>query len=293
MSFIRTCIGFALFAWLALTKLSLYAGMRAFYRLAQTGNAYARALLSGPLATLASDFAFSQANADTARLSTRAIEQYSDDSLLGYGDAEWSKGGSTLAEQQRGLILPLIEKALDVPKTVIEVGTGNGDVIAYLAERFPSSRFIGIDFSVKTAAAKHQRPNLSFVAGYALDVLDGIAADILFASSTFVVFPPKEFAAYLAKAPREIILSEPTWGGFEQRNDSAAISHHMEGACWFHNWAGYLRAAGYEIVSFDCMPYRHPASSRPDLTVTLIHSRKPHAATEIASAVAAIAGSRN
>ena len=60
-------------------------------------------------------------------------------------------GGESLYEQQRGLILPLLEKSVAGinRKTIVEIGTGNGDVLSFLSDKFPDNNYIGVDFSVK------------------------------------------------------------------------------------------------------------------------------------------------
>lgn len=71
----------------------------------------------------------------------------------------------------------------------------------------------------------------------------------------------------------EIVLNEPTWAGYVQRDDDAVFSKHLEGAVWHHNFAGYMRQAGYEIEEFRFFPYRHPVSRRPDIFVLVIRAR--------------------
>src|SRR5262249_4966995 len=61
-----------------------------------------------------------------------------EDSVHAYGDSDTD--GRPLLEQQRALIVPLVERAIasDHPSEVLEIGVANGDVIAYLAGRYPS-----------------------------------------------------------------------------------------------------------------------------------------------------------
>src|SRR5436853_3610411 len=116
MTLLRTIRGFLLFCWLC--RKGLYHGLTAFYRRAQEGDAVARELLTGPIGRLVQDWTFSQANRERPRLSDRAIARYSDDSLAGYGDEDFDKGGDTIEQQQRGLILPLLA---DLSGTVVEI----------------------------------------------------------------------------------------------------------------------------------------------------------------------------
>jgi hypothetical protein len=266
----NTALGLALLAWLVMTR-GTYHGMRAFYRRAQEGHPRAVGLLAGPLAALFADYQFSRAHASRARLSDLAITQYADDSLMGYGDEDFKKGGDTLEAQQRGLILPLLK---DLRGTVVEIGTGNGDIIAHVAAKYPATQFIGVDFSVRTAERKHRLPNLKFLAGYALDILP--RCDAVFMSSTAVVFTPPEFVAYVDLfrkiGVRDIILNEPTWAGYAI-DENRPYSEHLEGAVWFHNYPAYLRERGYRMHSMELIPYKAPGSPRPDIRVALIHAQ--------------------
>jgi len=209
------------------------------------------------------------------RLSEEVIKNYSDDSLSGYGDKEYTKGGMDIQHQQRGLILPLLEQHIKKQETVIEIGTGNGDVVAYLADKYPDTKFIGIDFSVKNAMEKHQKKNLSFISGYALDLLaKRVRGDLIFASSTFCNFTPRELENYLVAIRRagvhSVILNEPTWGGHIQKNNGSSSSIHLDGAVWHHNYCGYLWKADFSIADFSFFHYKHPVSLRPDIFICLV-----------------------
>ncbi|MEE9250885.1 MAG: class I SAM-dependent methyltransferase [Alphaproteobacteria bacterium] len=137
--------------------------------------------------------------------SSASLAIYADHSLAGYADEQMKHGDShnPLLDQMRSIIVPHVEEAIreagNTPTTIVEIGTGNGDVIAYLAEKYSQHNYIGVDLSVKVATEKYQLPNLSFVDGYALDLLrrGAVVGDIVFATSTFVVFPPKELENYV------------------------------------------------------------------------------------------------
>lgn len=257
-----------------------YGARTRFYRAAQEDtdlfHGIALRFVRSPLRRLFLDYEFLEENKDRDRLTARAVDQYSDDSLQGYGDAEYTKGGDTLQEQQRGLILPMLEKFVAGGKSlrVLEIGCGNGDMLAHLKAKYSQHEYVGVDFSVKTAKAKH--PSIGFVKGYALDLLrDGnLQADVVFSSSTWFFFAPKELVAYLEVLKKSgvsrIILSDPSWAGYEAVKDGPAFSRHLEGACWFHNYCGYLAAAGYRVDDFRFFPYRHPTSDRPDIYITLV-----------------------
>lgn len=220
------------------------------------------------------------------RIPEKLVVNYLDDSLSGYGEEEWKFGGKDLKDQQRGLILPIIEASIqeeesknDDSSIIVEIGTGNGDISSYLAKKYSAQTFTGIDFSVATAQRKHGHiKNLTFMKGYALDILENhsIQGDIVFASSTFILFTPKELKSYIALIKQngfsQIILNEPTWGGYIQNNNDDVVSKHLEKFCWHHNYCGYLKEAGYVIKDFNYFHYNHPISTRPDIFVALIRA---------------------
>jgi hypothetical protein len=259
----------------------VYRGSNAYYRSLQQGNAGA-ALLRTTLPKVLADHVWATANATRSRIAARVREDYSSTDVGGYAGT-YDKGGASLGEQQRGLVLrplgPVLEELPD-SASVIEIGTANGDVVAHLAHEHPRLSFLGVDLNVDDATAKHSgMPNLSFHRGYALDLLSSrtVTGDVVFASSTFIVFTPAELVAYLAafKAAgvQHVVLNEPTWGGWKYSVDEAAQSWHLEGDIWHHGLAGYLRESGFVIASFQEFHYQHPVSTRPDLRIALITAR--------------------
>jgi len=260
-----------------------------FYKIAQLDKKnFARTLavnfFESPLSLLARDYHFLKANIDRDRISTGVMQEYSDEGLSGYGDTHYDKGGDTLETQQRGLVLPLLEKSLhenkDRLKSVMEVGCGNGDVITHLAGKYPTYDFWGVDFFVGNAQLKHNHiKNLGFIKGYALELLEQnqFKIDIIYGSSTFCVFTPKELVRYLhvmrENNVTEIVLSDPVWYGYVQQRNAQAMSKHIGRSVWFHNYAGYFHEAGYETIDFQFFPYKHPKSVRSDLFIILIRGR--------------------
>lgn len=245
----------------------------------------ALALFSTPLRSLFREYENYEKNIERDRLSTVVIEDYSDDSLMGYGDQHFDKGGGQeIREQQRGLILPVLEKAIedlirngDGRKTIVELGAANGDVIAYLAAKFPTHTFIGVDLSIRTMEHKHGgHDNLKFVKGYGLDLLESnsLRGDIIFGSSTWCLFTPKELARYFksirASGFSHVILNEPSWGGYRQSNDNRKFSRYLDHGVWFHNYAAYLKSIGMITRTLDSAPYKHPRSIRPDIYCTVL-----------------------
>lgn len=135
------------------------------------------------------------------------------------------------------MIVPLIEKILASGeiRTVSEIGTGNGDVLSHLAQTYPSIRFVGADLSVANAQRKHHMSNLEFVAGYPLDLLrsGSLGGDLVFGSSTFVVYAPKELEAYpnALAAAHHILISDPVTFGNRHTHDPDPKLRHMDCKC--------------------------------------------------------------
>ncbi len=257
-------------------------GRDEFYRIAQrrrglTGR-IAFAFCQGHAGRVGHNFAIFKAERDKDTITDIARSLYSDDNLYGFGESDYGSraDGKGLLEQQRGLIIPLVEQAIaaDQPKRVIEIGTGNGDVIAHLAIANPDIEFIGIDLSVTNAARKHRDvANLKFQKGYALDFLrGGLKGDLILATSTFCSFAPKELAAYFSEMKtqriKRIVISDPVTFGFSHSRDPEPTSMHMDFYMWWHNYYGYLSDLGYRIETHDTVSYHY--SYNPDAKVVLV-----------------------
>lgn len=262
-----------------------YRGGLIFLKMAQQrrgiADQMAAEFLESPPAIAALHFAYFKENFGRKRLSPVVAELYSTDTLQGYGDENFSKGGDELSAQQRGQIIPLIEKVADTYKDssriFVEIGIGNGDVIAYLAKKYSNHHFIGVDFSVATAQKKHGNiKNLEFKKGYILELLESNAlqGDVLFASSTLTLFVPCELENlfYLLRDNgfKSVVSSEPTWGPYSQSNSDLVESYYMDEKCWYHNYCGYLMKASFRCTDFSYFPYKHPSSSRPDIFLSLL-----------------------
>ena len=284
---LKIVIGFVDYVFL-ITIEGTYFGTQRFYAMTQSKkNSFlsgcAIALLESPLFDTMKEYEYMKKTRDS-KLSEETIKQYSDDSLCGYGDTDYTKGGDTLREQQRGLILPALEQAIrdqsarhqNCSLDITEIGTGNGDVIANLAKRYPAHKFTGVDFSVKNAIKKYgDIANLKFVSGYALDLLESgkLSGDIIYSSSTFCLFTPKELPLYISalrNSFQRVVINEPSWGIARQQNDHESLSMHLDSGMWFHNYCGYFSNGGWKINVFKCFDYKHHRSKRPDIKICII-----------------------
>ena len=235
-------------------------GRDAFYERAQSrrgiSGRIASAFCKGHAGRVSQNFAIWNAEKDKERITDIALSYYSDDSLHGFADEDFAAraDGKPLLEQQRGLIIPLVERAIekDKPTTVVEIGAANGDVLAYLSAKYPKIEFIGIDLSVVVAQKKYGsvNSNMRFMKGYALDLLPGLKPDIVFGTSTFVVFAPKELGHYLdaLQACNRIIISDPVTMGNKHTADPEPKSRHMDLYMWWHNYFGWLTSKGWTSV---------------------------------------------
>jgi hypothetical protein len=273
-----------------------YRSKHLIFRLAQSqsllGRIFSEVLGGSNLSELVRDYDYMTSNIDRNRLSPGQLADLMDGDTFGgvpefknYADIDHFGGDyRKVPEQQRGMLVDLVEKAiseLDGNITVVEIGTGNGDVIRYLSERHNNVRFVGIDFSVTNANQKHGHfDNAEFQRGYSLDLLaEGqCTPDIVFASSTFFCMFPKELASFLDVMRKsrcsQIIISDPNFGGYCQTNDTLVKSQYMHQHAWFHNYAGYLRMAGFEPVDFDTHDYKPDWMRRPDAKQTLIRASR-------------------
>lgn len=257
-------------------------GKPKFYIYAQRRRGFfgriASAFCQGHAGRVGANYSIFMNDKDKERMTDIAMQYYSDDSLHGFADDDYSKraDGKPLLEQQRGLILPLVVTAIDKdsPETVLEIGCGNGDAIAYLAKAYPNVKFIGVDLSVKVAEKKHSLPNLSFIKGYALDLMrEGLNADLIYGSSTFCIFAPKELGHYMValESAKRVIISEPVMPGFKHLPELQEESLHMDLYMWWHNYFGYLTYSGWTVETAETVnfAYRH----NPNAKVFLINAR--------------------
>lgn len=217
------------------------------------------------------------------RRSDASLKIYQGDSLSGWADADRKQGDGhvPLNQQMRSIVIPSIVQYLEknTGKTILEIGTGNGDVIADLAMCFPEHRFIGVDLSVRIAKERHTGiSNLVFKDGYALEMLERfeLKGDAVFASSTFVVFTPKELCSYMAALKNAgysyIVLADPLTRRFSAGGDGSSYSRHMAKGMWGHNYAGYFKQFGFN-AAFKAVEYRHH-NKRNKITFQLVSGER-------------------
>ena len=246
-------------------------GFRKFYENAQRKNGLERSFLDNwMLNFLFNNYYYYKKNKDKEGIST-VSEVYLEGK---YGINQ----SSEILEQQRGLILSLLEKEIAKPdiKTILEIGTTNGDVIGYLGKKYKGKIFYGIDFSVHKVIKKNELDNTNFIKDYAFNFLSNnkITFDLVFFSSLFCESVPKELENYLnifqKKGIKKIILSEPCWAGTKPVKDDNKFSIHLEHNTWFHNYYAYLANAGYDVDEYKFFHYINPGGHRQDIFINLV-----------------------
>jgi SAM-dependent methyltransferase len=209
---------------------------------------------------------------DRSTRSFSSLDIYSDASLGGFAMESLPKGDqhNPLEYQLRTLLLPEVREAIEMERrlnpnkdiTVLEIGTGNGDVTNLLAENYPEVNMVGVDFDISVAKNKYTRYNLRFIEFYILDDLEngGIHPDIIFASSTFTVVTPAELVRY-AKAlksngVRSVIISDPLTRRYHPDKFPGVVSRHMSKGLWGHDYRGYFSEEGYKTHVFRVENYK-------------------------------------
>ncbi|MBI3319049.1 MAG: hypothetical protein HYZ89_00450 [Candidatus Omnitrophica bacterium] len=166
-----------------------------------------------------------------------------------------------MAQRISGQILPFLEPVLDQHHAtrVLEIGACNGVVLSWLAAKYPRIHFVGIDLHIPPRVKALETTNLTFMSGYALDVLEQGSLpqipDAVFCQFTAANVLPRECERYFQLFRRLgiswVVLNEPTRNGFPVRaNERRSRSIYLGSKMWRHDYPGLARRAGYEIVAF-------------------------------------------
>ncbi len=177
----------------------------------------------------------------------------------------------------QSLLYTLVEDLLDRHKDIKSV-TNIGSYFAYvdwkLANAFPNVEFTAVDLveRMDELNSEHQAPNLSFVSGYALDLIEKseILSDIVCFSATGAEIKNNELQNYmkiLKPIVEYLVLSEPLYnlpGGnicdplsLDKDQSIPAYIHpdtmpHRRGPIsYIHNYREMLEAAGYRILHYN------------------------------------------
>ena len=193
-----------------------------------------------------------------------------------YTDSNFGSNESIkIEDQQRGFGIPVIRNILknDEIKNIIEIGTGNGDLINLFANEFKNKKFTGLEFNIDNANKKHKSANLNFVSGYALNLLqktDIDVIDLVFSTSTFIFFTPKELEEYIkifSKKCKYIVIIDPTWFGVHKKKYFKK-TYHLEKGVFFHDYNHYLK--NFTLIENKFHRYKHKLSLRPDIYINVV-----------------------
>lgn len=150
--------------------------------------------------------------------------------------------------------------------SLVEVGTGNGDVLNYLSEEFPSiNRFIGIDLSADqinlNSKKFHANQKLEFVASDAFDwVQEHGQSNTIFVSSRgvleyFIEARLQEFLIEINKLGNTFFVAiEPNGGDhdFETTLNSQLYGNEPS---FSHNYPHLFKNAGFNLWHFSQQPW--------------------------------------
>tara|TARA_B100000767_G_C19687165_1_gene502310 strand:- start:215 stop:1075 length:861 start_codon:yes stop_codon:yes gene_type:complete len=256
-------------------------GSGKFYIKAQENKLLNNFLKSKILFFLFKNYKYFENNIDEEFSEYSKLYQKDDSILKKYTGYNYGlKESEKIEEQQRGFGIPTIRNLLNnnTIKNIIEIGTGNGDLIFHFAKEYRDKSFTGIDFKVDSAKKKHKLDNLNFVEDYALNHFlktDVSNIDLIFASSTFIFFTPKELTKYLkilSKKCKFIIITDPTWYGMYKKK-FIKNSYHLEAGVFFHNYNHYFKDFGFDILKNKFEKYQHKLSPRSDIYINIIFAK--------------------
>ena len=209
---------------------------------------------------------------------------YSGENLGGWGvggKAAESRGDRhlPLSSQMRSIALSDISQEIESSSKIIvaEIGTGDGELIAFLASRFPTASFVGIDLNVSYARRTYAADNLQFIEGYAAELFENgtVIADLVFASSTFVVFPPRELERYITAITNggvtKVVLVDPLTRKYRPEKFPNG-SRHMAHGMWGHDYDYYFTKSDWNI-STEIVEYKEH-TKRPNILFQKVVARR-------------------
>ncbi len=142
-------------------------------------------------------------------------------------------------------------------KRLVEIGTGNGDVLMYLAEKFPQiEEFYGIDLSPKQTQANNKRltrHSVKFVAADGFDwVNENGVPDTIYVTSRGVLeyFTQERLLAFfqmiMGQGPAVFVAIEPNDIDFDYEKDLESRPYGNERS-FSHNYKRVFERAGFDI----------------------------------------------
>ena len=196
-------------------------------------------------------------------------------------DLEWRRSyfrTTPLDQTFQGRVIPLIDALLAADpaiRSVMNVGVRYGFADHVMAARHPGVRFIGVDFMPDLAQMNRElaRENLSFVSGYALDLLrEGrVRADVVLFSSTALTINNAELRHYLrlvAARARYVVFNEVVHHSPDGAlvdplslgvDGSLPVRRQPGGAAAplniVHNYKAIVEEAGFKVLHYRLAPF--------------------------------------
>lgn len=173
-----------------------------------------------------------------------------------------------------GIVVPRLEYLLDADPSIASVAN-IGCSYAYfdhrMATKYTTRQFFSVDVNPGLADinADLSAPNLSFMSGYALDMLEQgeLAVDLVYMSSTATVIRNPELRRYLralARRAKYVVVSEPVWllpGGEVRAPRSTGpntslpayvqrrpVTDEYVYICYNHDYGGLMEEAGFQVI---------------------------------------------
>jgi hypothetical protein len=176
----------------------------------------------------------------------------------------------------QGQAAPLVEAIVrqdPAVRSVMNVGVRYAYVDALLADKFPAVEFVGVDFmpNLRELNADFNQPNLRFVTGYALELLeqDKLCADVAVMVDTALTINNRELRHYfrlLAARARYVVIDDPLHrspsGGVEDPlslpvdrslpvyTPPVKITPLPGPLCYRHNYKAMLEEAGFTVIHY-------------------------------------------
>lgn len=194
---------------------------------------------------------------------------------------EWQEFGAQL------LLETLSDQTLGI-RSALNVGGYNDRHFSYMARKFPGVKFCSVDFM--SEAKMHvfnrllpQSPNWTLKSGYALDLLQKgeVDADLVFLSSTSLLFNNEELDLYLAEMAKrsKVVVINEGWGVVSTGNrlsslpllprvirpedipENEPVVRSMAGVYYFyaHNYPAKFAKHGFEVRLSRIRPSGNPS----------------------------------
>lgn len=188
-------------------------------------------------------------------------------------DAGWAwqqqSADSALWRQKRQVAVDHVCRLPGVSRHLVEIGCGNGRLLAWLAQARPAWTFAGIDLHAGQVAANRARyPHLSFRAGDALTaVTETSAGDAILTYGVLAYCTPRELRAFFrltADRGCDLVVSEPVRETWEGRQ--SAPRGRFQYAHPYQDMAedvGYVTVAETRDPTWRTFTFRRPGSEAP------------------------------